>query len=125
VLEKIRQVGTARRDSVRRALKLGVRIGFGTDAGVMPHGRNAEQLPLFVELGMTPADALRTATTVDAELLGLAAEVGTLEAGKRADVIAVPGDPLRDITTVQRVFFVMKDGHVYRHDPAAAVRGPD
>jgi imidazolonepropionase-like amidohydrolase len=124
VLEKIRQVGTARRESVQRALKRGVRIGFGTDAGVMPHGRNAEQFALFVELGMSPADALRTATSTNAELLGLAAEVGALEVGKRADIIAVPGDPLRDIRSVERVFFVMKDGRVYRHDPATPSARP-
>jgi imidazolonepropionase-like amidohydrolase len=124
VLQKMKLAGQAGRDMFRRALQRGVKIGFGTDAGVLAHGRNAEQLPFFVELGMSPADALRTATSVDAELLGLGSEVGSLEAGRRADVIAVPGDPLRDITSVQRVFFVMKDGRIYRQDPAAPAARP-
>ncbi|WP_224245480.1 metal-dependent hydrolase family protein [Hyalangium gracile] len=124
VLQKMKQVGQTGRDMFRRAIQRGVKIGFGTDAGVFKHGRNAEQLALFVELGMSPADALRTATTVDAELLGLGSEVGVLEAGRRADVIAVPGDPLRDITAVQRVFFVMKDGRIYRQDAAAPAPKP-
>jgi imidazolonepropionase-like amidohydrolase len=124
VLQKMKLAGKAGRDMFRRALQRGVKIGFGTDAGVLAHGRNAEQLVFFVELGMSPADALRTATSVDAELLGLGSEVGSLEAGRRADVIAVPGDPLRDITAVQRVFFVMKDGRVYRQDPATPAARP-
>jgi imidazolonepropionase-like amidohydrolase len=121
VREKIEIANTARRDSVKRALAHGVRIAFGTDAGVYPHGRNAEQLGILVDYGMRPIDVLRSATSVDAELLGLEARIGTLEPGKLADVIAVPGDPLRDIRVTERVFFVMKEGVIARNDRAVGV----
>jgi imidazolonepropionase-like amidohydrolase len=118
VWEKIQIAAKARRESMRLALAKKVRIGFGTDAGVIPHGRNAEQLGILVEYGMSPTDALRAATTVNAELLGLSQELGSLEPGKVADVIAVPGDVLRDVRATERVFFVMKEGRVVRHDAA-------
>jgi imidazolonepropionase-like amidohydrolase len=98
----------------------GVRIAFGTDAGMYGHGRNAEEFRLMVEHGMKPVDALRAATSIGAELLGLADRLGTLQVGKLADVIAVPGDPTLDIRQTEHVIFVMKDGHVYRNDPAEA-----
>ncbi len=116
VREKMAIAKTARRDSLKRALAHGVRIAFGTDAGVFPHGRNAEQLGVLVDWGMRPIDALRSATSVDAELLGLQAKIGTLEPGKLADLIAVPGDVLRDIRATERVLFVMKEGAVVRDD---------
>jgi imidazolonepropionase-like amidohydrolase len=127
VLEKIGIAARARRDSFQRALKAGVRIAFGTDAGVIPHGRNAEQLAIMVDYGMRPEDALRSATSVAAELLGMGEQVGQLTSGRLADVVAVPGDPTRDVRVTERVFFVMKDGQVVRHDapppaPAAAAR---
>lgn len=100
----------------QNALQKGVRICFGTDAGVYPHGRNAEEFALLVKLGMKPADALKSATAVNAELLGWADRIGTLEPGKLADVIAVPGDPVADIRATEKVFFVMKEGVVYRND---------
>ncbi|HLL13767.1 MAG TPA: amidohydrolase family protein [Pyrinomonadaceae bacterium] len=100
----------------RRAVTKGVRIAFGTDAAVYPHGRNAEEFRLMVELGMRPVDALRAATSVNAELFGLADQLGTLAPGKLADIIAVPGDPTRDIRETERVFFVMKEGVVYKND---------
>lgn len=100
-------------DVVRRAHARGIRIAFGTDAAVYPHGRNAEELRLLVDAGLAPAEALRAANVVSAELLGVADRLGTLEPGKLADVIAVPGDPLVDVRVVERVFFVMKDGIVY------------
>jgi imidazolonepropionase-like amidohydrolase len=106
----------------RRALARGIKIGFGTDAGVYPHGRNAEEFHLMVDQGMKPADALRAATSVDAELLGVSDRLGTLERSKLADVVAVPGDPLRDIRQTERVFFVMKDGVVFRNDRAGPAR---
>ena len=99
---------------VRKAIAMGVRIAFGTDAGVYPHGRNAEEFALLVERGMRPADALRAATSVDAELFGVADRLGTLEAGKLADIVAVPGNPLSDIRATERVFFVMKEGRIYK-----------
>src|SRR6516165_8000338 len=106
----------------RNALKLGVKISFGTDAAVFPHGQNAREFKLMVDLGMTPVDALRSATANDAELLGIGQNVGTLEKGKLADVIAMPGDPTSDITVTERVLFVMKQGKIIRRG-APAVQG--
>ena len=94
------------------AVRLGVNIGFGTDSGVSKHGQNAREFALMVKNGMTPIAALKAATSADAELLGLAKSVGSLEPGKLADVVAVPGDPLADITATQRVSFVMKEGAI-------------
>ena len=98
---------------VRRAIAKGVRIGVGTDAGVYPHGRNFEELHLLTDLGMALLEALRAATSVDADLLGDSG-IGTLAAGKLADVVAFPGDPRQDIRQVEQVFFVMKDGSIVR-----------
>ena len=100
--------------SLRKAYPRGVKIAFGTDAGVSKHGRNADEFLLMVEHGMPAAEAIRAATVNAADLLGLSAEVGTLEPGKRADLIAVEGDPLRDVSVLQRVTFVMKDGVFYK-----------
>jgi len=100
--------------ALRRAFPAGVKIAFGTDAGVSKHGRNADEFELMVKHGMPPAEAIRAATVNAADLLGLSAEIGTLETGKRADIIAVAGDPLQDVTTLKRVGFVMKDGKVVK-----------
>lgn len=116
ILEKARMAAAALDATVRKAIQKGVKIALGTDAAVYPHGRNAEEMAELVRLGMKPVDALRAATSVDADLLGLADRLGSLEAGKIADVIAAPGDPTRDITATQKVFFVMKEGVVYRND---------
>lgn len=113
-LDKERQVGQAQRASFSAAHEAGARIVFGTDAGVYPHGENARQLSRMVRFGMTPAEALRAATIHNAELLGLAGEVGSLRPGHHADVIAVPGDPLEEISVLERVAFVMKGGVVIR-----------
>jgi imidazolonepropionase-like amidohydrolase len=94
------------------AVKLGVKIGFGTDSGVSRHGDNAREFALMVKFGMTPIAALKAATSADAELLGLSKSIGTLEAGKLADIVAVPGDPTLDITATARVGFVMKEGAI-------------
>jgi imidazolonepropionase-like amidohydrolase len=101
-------------ESLRKAVPRGVKIAFGTDAGVSKHGRNADEFELMVQNGMTPAQALEAATVNAADLLGIAADVGTLEPGKRADLIAVDGDPSRDVTVLKRVPFVMKDGAVFK-----------
>lgn len=98
-----------------RAIEAGVRIACGTDAPAIPHGRNARELCALVERGMTPMQALRAATVTSAELLDAADELGRLTPGCRADVIAVPGDPARDIAATLDVRFVMKDGRVYKH----------
>jgi len=112
----------ARSDMFRRALKSGVRIAFGTDSAVSPHGINAQEFHLMVDLGMSPAAALRAAGPAAADLLGLGKEIGTLEAGKEADIVAVPGNPVSDIRVTEKVFFVMKGGRVYRNDRGAAAR---
>ncbi|GMU05629.1 metal-dependent hydrolase family protein [Corallococcus caeni] len=119
---KLRAVDKRREHVLRKAISLGVRIAFGTDAGVFEHGRNAQEFALLVEAGLTPAEALRTATVNAAELLGVADKLGTLEPGKLADVVAVPGDPLKDIRVTQKVFFVMKEGVIQRDDTAACSR---
>ncbi|HYI02156.1 metal-dependent hydrolase family protein [Hyalangium sp.] len=118
-IPKFKAAEASARQVLRKATSRGVRIAFGTDAGVFAHGRNAEEFALLVEGGLAPADALRAATSVNAELLGLVNQLGTLEAGKLADIVAVPGDPLQDIRRAERVFFVMKEGVIYRNDRAA------
>jgi imidazolonepropionase-like amidohydrolase len=105
----------ARSTAFRNALRMGVKIAFGTDSAVSPHGRNAEEFALLVEHGMTPAAALRTATSSAATLLGVDKRTGTLEAGKDADVVAVPGDVLADVRATEKVSFVMRGGKVYRN----------
>jgi imidazolonepropionase-like amidohydrolase len=96
----------------RRAVAAGVPVAFGTDAGVYPHGQNARQFPLLLELGLTPAQALQTATVNAARLLGWEQKVGVVAAGHVADLIAVDGDPLADLSLLQHVAFVMKGGRV-------------
>jgi imidazolonepropionase-like amidohydrolase len=104
----------AGRDALfRNALKSGVKIAFGTDSAVSPHGVNAREFSLMTSLGMSPAAALRT-TATSAALLGLGDSIGTLTVGKLADIIAVPGDPLKDITVTERVSFVMKEGTIVK-----------
>ncbi|MFN0169413.1 MAG: amidohydrolase family protein [Bryobacteraceae bacterium] len=113
---KARRALDAMDSTVRKAIGMGVTIALGTDAGVYPHGRNAEEMHLLVDRGLKPADALKAATSVDARLFGIADRVGTLEAGKLADIIAVPANPLENIRVTEKVFFVMKEGTVFRND---------
>ncbi|MEA3031224.1 MAG: hypothetical protein QOG13_2549 [Sphingomonadales bacterium] len=103
--------------NVRRAFPAGVRIAFGTDAGVSMHGRNADEFVLMVQHGMTPTAAIQAATVNAADLLGLAAEAGTIEPGKIADIVAVRGDPLSDVGVLRRMSFVMARGRVHRSEP--------
>jgi imidazolonepropionase-like amidohydrolase len=114
IAAKAKAAAEASDRSFRRAVALGVRIAFGTDSGVSPHGKNGREFDFLVEGGMTPAQALRAATSGAAKLLGRDRDLGTLEAGKAADVVAVPGDPLADIAAMKSVVFVMKDGVVHR-----------
>src|SRR5438477_4381512 len=128
---KAKAAYNARSEMFRNALKVGVKISFGTDAAVFPHGQNAKEFALMAGLGMAPVDTLKAATSSDAELLGISEKVGTLEKGKLADVIAMPGDPTVDITATERVSFVMKEGKIIRNgrpavQPAgASVDPPD
>jgi len=124
IAAKARAAVAARSASFRRALALGVKIAFGTDSAVSPHGMNAKEFTLLVDHGMSPAAALRTAGPSAAALLGLDKAIGTLEAGKDADVIAVAGDPLADIKATERVVFVMRGGRVHRDDSAAGASRP-
>jgi imidazolonepropionase-like amidohydrolase len=100
--------------SLLKAVPAGVKIAFGTDAGVSKHGRNADEFELMVKYGMAPAEAIKAATVNAADLLGLASEIGTIEPGKSADIIAVAGDPLTDVTVLKRVDFVMARGEVVK-----------
>ena len=113
VRPKAARIGALIQDTFGRAWRAGVKIGFGTDAGVGHHGDNAYEFVLMVETGLPPAEALRTATIHAAEVLG-ATDIGQLAPGFRADVVAMPGDPLTDIAVVRKVDFVMKDGVVVR-----------
>jgi imidazolonepropionase-like amidohydrolase len=118
VQQKAEAALKAQDDMVRRALAMGVKIALGTDAAVYPHGNNALEFVLMANDGMTPARSLRAGTSVAADLLGLRNKIGTLEPGKLADIVAVPANPLHDIKVTQSVFFVMKEGVVYRNDKA-------
>lgn len=116
VEQKARAAIAARDVMFRKALAKHVKIGLGTDAAVYPHGRNAGEFRLMVSLGMPTVDALRAGTSVDADLLGVSDRLGSLEAGKLADIVAVPGDPIRDIRQTEQVFFVMKEGVIYKNE---------
>ncbi|HEU5286195.1 MAG TPA: amidohydrolase family protein [Sphingomicrobium sp.] len=119
--DKARQAAGNAEKSFARAIREGVKIAFGTDTGVSPHGRNAEEFALMIRAGMTPAAAIRSATVDAATLLGRETAIGTIEAGKDADIIAVDGDPLADVRLLERVGFVMKHGRVYKQAGRAAV----
>ena len=117
---KAKAAAAARSDMFRNAVKMSIKVSFGTDAAVFPHGQNAKEFKLMVDLGMQPIDALKTATGNAADLFGIAQKTGTLEKGKFADVIAMPGDPTADITATERVSFVMKEGKIIRNGPPSA-----
>jgi len=102
-------------DTFRRAMQAGVKIAFGTDVGGFDWKINpAKEFSSMVKFGMTPAQAIRAATSTAAELLGTQSELGTIEVGKLADIVAVPGDPLTDVSLMEKVDFVMKGGVVYK-----------
>ena len=116
---KAQRVGAQIQETAAKAYRNGVKIAFGTDMGVGPHGDNAREFVYMVEAGMPAAFALQAATINAAQLLG-ADDQGVIEAGKRADIVAVPGDPIADINAVMKVAFVMKDGKVYKQPGATA-----
>lgn len=116
IRKKMEMVSEQGQNNAKKAFAAGVKIGFGTDAAVYPHGLNAHEFAVYVRLGMTPLQAIQTSTINDADLLGWSDKVGTLDAGKFADIIAVDGDPLKDITTLQHVKFVMKGGEVVKNE---------
>jgi imidazolonepropionase-like amidohydrolase len=116
--KKMLEVAEAAPANIKKAFAAGVKVAFGTDAAVYPHGLNAGEFHVYVKLGMTPLAAIQTATINAADLLGWKDKVGALEPGKWADVVAVDGDPTKDVTTLEHVKFVMKAGSVYKNDYA-------
>jgi len=115
-IEKEKKLGRLQRENFRKAFQAGAKIAYGTDSGVYPHGDNARQFAKMVEWGMKPIDAIQASTINAAELLGWSEKVGSLEKGRYADVIAVDGNPLADVKTLESVRFVMKGGKVARND---------
>jgi len=120
-IEKEKGIGRKQRESFKRAHAAGVKMAFGTDAGVYPHGDNARQFAKMVEWGMTPLEAIQAATLNGASLMGWSGKVGVLAPGAYADVIAVPGNPLADVRTLEHVSFVMQGGAVKKDVPAGSV----
>ena len=116
LLVKAKAVMPAARKNVAHAFASGVKVAFGTDAAVYPHGLNAHEFGVMVKLGLTPLQAIQAATVNDADLLGWSDKVGTIEAGKWADIIAVDGDPLKDVTTLEHVKLVMKGGDIVKNE---------
>jgi imidazolonepropionase-like amidohydrolase len=116
MLAKGKEVMPAARRNVAHAFASGVKVGFGTDAAVYPHGLNAHEFAVMVKLGLTPLQAIQAATVNDADLLGWSDRIGVVEPNHYADIIAVDGDPLQDVTTLERVKFVMKGGVVYKSE---------
>jgi imidazolonepropionase-like amidohydrolase len=114
VRPKAQTIGSLIQATFTRAYKSGVKIAFGTDTGVGPHGDNAKEFVYMVEGGMPPLEAIRAATLYGATVMGWTDRLGSVEAGKLADIVAVPGDPVRDIAVMTRVSFVMKDGTIYK-----------
>jgi imidazolonepropionase-like amidohydrolase len=123
-LKKDRDIAEIQRENFRKALKAGVKMSFGTDAGVYPNGDNAKQFAVMMRYGMTPMEAIVAATRTGAELLKAEKDYGAIEAGRFADIIAVKGDPISDVTVLEDVAFVMKEGRVYRGAPAQCAAAP-
>ena len=118
LVAKAREVMPAADKNIAHAIASGVKLAFGTDAAVFPHGLNARQFGTYVKLGMTPLQAIQSATVNAADLMGWSDKVGTVEAGKFADIIAVDGDPMKDVTTLEHVKLVIKGGVVYKNETA-------
>lgn len=116
IVKKMQTVSAAAQSILKRAFTAGLKVGFGTDAAVYPHGLNAREFAVYVRLGMTPLQAIQTSTINDADLLGWSNKIGTIESGKWADIIAVDADPLKDVTTLENVKFVMKGGEVVKNE---------
>jgi imidazolonepropionase-like amidohydrolase len=114
VMQKTELTNDAQRENFAKAVKAGVKIAFGTDAGIYPHGMNAKNLAFHVRFGQTPMEAIRSATLVSAELMGWEDQVGSLRPGRFADLISVDGDPLDDVTVLEDIPFVMKGGEVVK-----------
>jgi imidazolonepropionase-like amidohydrolase len=116
-LEHDHGLGELHRRNFTKAVRAGVKMSFGTDAGVCPHGINARQFAFMVKYGMTPMQAIQSATSNAADLLGKSDVLGSLKPGKYADIIAVSGNPLDDVRILENVKFVMKEGQIYKQEP--------
>ena len=115
-MEHDRDLGEIQRRNFTKALRARVKLSFGTDAGVCPHGINARQFAFMVKYGMTPLEAIQSATVSAADLLGKSDLLGSIQPGKYADIIAVSGNPLEDIRLLENVKFVMKEGKIYKQE---------
>lgn len=115
IIDKERMVGRTQRENFAKAVKAGVKVAFGTDAGVYPHGDNAKQFFYMVKYGLTPMQAIQAATISASDLIGLKEKTGSLSKGKYADIVAVEGNPLEDIRRMEKMKFVMKEGKVYKN----------
>ncbi len=122
VVEKAQLIIPAAKKNMAAAFKSGVKVALGTDAAVYPHGLNGGEFWSMVELGLSPVQALQAGTVNAADLMGWSDRIGSIQSGKLADIVAVRGDPLTDITIMQHVGFVMKDGIVYKNDIAPSVQ---
>lgn len=122
ILDKEKLVGRTQRENFKKAVQAGVKIAYGTDAGVYPHGWNAKQFAKMVEWGMTPMKAIQASTVANADLFGWSDRIGSITPGKYADIIAVVGDPIQNIGVLENVSFVMKGGSVVKNAPAGAPR---
>ena len=116
ILAKAKEVMPAARKNLAHAFASGVKVAFGTDAAVYPHGLNAHEFAVMVKLGLSPLQSIQAATINAADLLGWSGKAGAIEPGKWADIIAVDGDPLQDVTTLEHVKFVMKGGDVVKNE---------
>ncbi|MFO1186465.1 MAG: amidohydrolase family protein [Alphaproteobacteria bacterium] len=123
-IKKDRDIGEIQRENFRKALKAGVKLSFGTDSGVYPHGMNAKQFAIMVRYGMTPMQAIAAATKTGAELLKKQSDIGAVAPGRYADIIAVSGDPISDVTVLEKMSFVMKGGEVYRGSAEECAAAP-
>ena len=115
IVPKALEIGPKIQSTFAKAYKRGVNIAFGTDAGVFPHGQNAKEFGYMVEVGMPPMEAIQSATLINAKVLGLANELGQIKANFIADIVATDSNPLKDITAMERIIFVMKDGFIYKN----------
>ncbi|MFD2501315.1 amidohydrolase family protein [Rhizorhabdus histidinilytica] len=123
-LQKDRDVGDIQRENFRKAVKMGIKLSFGTDGGVYPNGDNAKQFAIMVRYGMTPMQAIQAATVTGAGLIRHPKDLGQVAPGFYADIVAVDGDPLADIRSLEKPAFVMKQGAVYRADAQQCAAAP-
>ena len=114
VAPKAAEIGPQIQETFRKAYKRGVKMAFGTDAGVFPHGENAKEFGYMVEAGMPPMEAIKSATVTNAGILGMSDKIGTIEAGKFADIVGSDENPIQNIKTLEKITFVMKEGVVYK-----------